>query len=100
MVTFKREETRQYSFAEALIDVTYRVADAPEAEEALTEKWKNTDVFKKFVTQVKSAEVEGWEKGVTGEEVISLPGTYGLVTIVTFDIVKSMRIEAQRKNLP
>jgi len=98
MISFKKEETKQYSFAEALVEVTYRIADATEAETVLTDKWKNTDVFKKFVTSVKSADVEGWEKGVTAEEVVSLPGTFNLVTVVTFDIVKAMRVEAQRKN--
>lgn len=100
MITFKKEDTRQYSFAGGLIEVTYRIADAPEAEIVLGEQWKNTEVFKKFVLSVKSADVEGWEKGVTAEEVLSCPGTYSLVTVVTFDIVQSMRIEAQRKNLP
>lgn len=98
MISLKKEETREYSFAEALVEVTYKIPTAAEAETVLNEKWKNTEVFKKFVKTVKSADVEGWENGVKAEDVVSLPGTFNLVTLVTFDIVKDMRAEAQRKN--
>ncbi len=98
MITFKREETKKYSFAEALIEVTYRIPDALEAEQIIADQSKDTDVFKKFVLSVKSADVEGWADGVKAEDVTILPGVFGLVHLVAVDIVKSMRVDVARKN--
>lgn len=99
MISLKREEKKQYSFAEALVDVRFRIPTAVEAEEILDPKNlpKDSEVFKRFVVEIKSSDVEGWEKGVDAVEVVDLPGTFSLVHVVAFDIVGTIRIDATQK---
>lgn len=97
MISLKREETRQYSSVEALVEVKYRIPDAAEAEIVITEQWKDTKIFEKYVLEVKSADIDGWQEGVTAEAVRKLPGTFSLIHIVAVDIVNSMRGDFERK---
>lgn len=104
MVTLKREDTKEYLIAEAPVKVTYRIPDAAEAEAILDaanlgkDAEKDTQVFKKFVKEIVSSEIEGWDKGVKPEDIVSTPGTFGLVHLVAIDLVNAMRGNAQRKN--
>ena len=97
MISLKREETRQYSSVEALVEVRYRIPDAAEAEVVITEQWKDTKIFEKFVIDVKSAEIDGWEEGVKAETVRKTPGTFSLIHLVAIDVVNSMRGDFERK---
>ena len=97
MISIKREEKRQYSSPEALVEVNYRVPDAAEAEAVVSDQWPDTKIFKKFVTDVRSSDIEGWESGIKPEEVEKTPGVLSLIHIVAVDIVNSMRGDFARK---
>ena len=97
MLSFKREDTKQYSSAEALVTVTFRIPDAAESDVILAEIWKDSKIFEKFVKEIKSADIEGWENGIKAEEVVKMPGIYSLVHLVSLDIVDAMRGDFKRK---
>lgn len=98
MIQLKRKDSRSYSFAEACVDVTFRIPDAAEAETVIADQIKDTEIFKQFAVEIKSRDIEGWGNGVSAEEVVGTPGTLSLIRLVAFDIVKAMSVGAERKN--
>lgn len=105
MNLFQKEMTKYYTLevsaesgnTTAEIEVRFRVPDAMEAEAALTEQLSDTEMFKKFVIQVRCSVDDEWAKGVDGATVVSTPGTYGLIRLVALDIVDGMKVEYKRK---
>lgn len=98
MIQLKKEDSRSYSLAEACVDVKFRVPTGVEAEIVFADQTKDSDIFKQFVLEVKSKDIEGWDKGIAPADVVELPGTWGLVHLVAVDLVNSMRMGAERKN--
>ena len=97
MISLKREEKRQYSSPEALVEVSYRIPDAGEAETTTVNKWPESKMFTTFVTEVRSADIKGWENGIKAEEVLKTTGTLSLIRAVAVDIVADMRGSFARK---
>jgi hypothetical protein len=98
MISLKREEKRQYSSPEALVEVSYQIPDAGEGETVINNQWPDTRIFKKFVTDVRSPDIEGWENGIKAEDVEKTRGTLSLIHAVAVDIVQSLRGNFVRKN--
>jgi len=100
MNLFTKEATRAYLFddSENPVEVRYRIADAAEAEAVITDQLKDTEIFKRFVLDVRCKDVDGWAGGIDAESVIKTPGTFGLIHLVAVDIVGSMRVDFKRKN--
>ena len=98
MISLKREEKRQYSSPEALVEVSYQIPDAGEGETVINNQWPDTRIFKKFVTDVRSPYIEGWENGIKAEDVEKTRGTLSLIHAVAVDIVQSLRGNFVRKN--
>lgn len=106
MNLFKKESTKRYTLqvsvddtetADAEIEVRFRVPDAAEAEAALSEQLSDTELFKRFVVQVKCGMDDDWANGVDAAKVVTTPGTYGLIRLVALDIVDGMKVEYKRK---
>ena len=98
MITLKREETVNFSFAEALVAVRFKIPTGAEADILLTETPGDCEVFKQFVLDVRSSDIAGWEKGVTAEDVIDSPQTLNLIRMAAKEIVGTIGVEVERKN--
>ncbi len=57
MITLKTEDTKKYTFAEALVEVTFRIPDGVESEQIIADQLRDTEVFKNFVKLVKSSDI-------------------------------------------
>jgi len=77
--------------------VTFRVPNAAEMEEVLTEKTPDTKMFGKFVTKVTGLTDElGVEIKVS--DIVPLPGTYSLVAEIAQDILRAGMLTVDEKN--
>jgi len=97
MISLKREDVKQYSSPEALVEVSYRIPDAAEAEVVLGEMWKDTKIVETYVKEIKSADIDGWQDGIKAAELKKIPGAYSLIHLIAVDIVNDMRGEFSRK---
>ena len=113
MNLFKKEDSKVYIhkvptretgadgkpvYDEISVEVSWKIPPAPEAETILVEQTRDTVVFKKYVQEVKSNDVDGWSDGVSAADVVATPGTAGLIHSVVMDIIAGMRLGFTRKN--
>ncbi len=99
MITLAREKTIEVSFIEdTKVSVTFSIPTAEEAETKFTKDLTDTGLFKLFVTNVKSADITGWTTGITAEEVVTSPGTLGLVKNVAREIMNATFLIESEKN--
>lgn len=110
MNLFKKEDSKVYIHKvptgengtdgkpEISVEVSWKIPSAPEAETILVEQTRDTVVFKKYVQEVKSNDVDGWSDGVSAADVVATPGTAGLIHSVVMDIIAGMRLGFTRKN--
>lgn len=88
-------EEKPEDYAE--VEVAYKIPTAAEAENILSSQTKDSAIFEKYVTSIKSNYIQGWGDGVTPDQVIAARGTYGLIHLIAVDIVDSMRVDFRRK---
>lgn len=96
--TGKTDKDGKPEYTECHIDVTYRIPTATEGEPIFVDQLKDTVVFKKFVQEIRSDDIDGWGGGIAPAEVTGLPGTLGLIHSVAMDIVADSRLGFVRKN--
>lgn len=97
MISLKREESASYIFMEALVEIRYKIPEGAEAEQLLADQLSDSGVFKKFVLDVRSKDIEGWQNGIDPGAVLEAPATLGLIRVVARDIVDSMKVDVTRK---
>ena len=102
MITLERTKTLTVAFHGVDVSVTVNVPTAEEVESVFrsadAKTLKDSDVFKTFVTSVKSAEVTGWTAGIDASTVITQPGTFSLVNKVVGEITKLAVLSDDEKN--
>ena len=99
-MSFRISSSRQEAFAyEGLeVQVDWRVPTAVEVEQFFGGKKENSELFRTFVIQAASADVDGWLEGVGPDVVLATPGMYTLVSDVAKAIVDSCFLTPVQKN--
>lgn len=97
MISLKREDSASYNFMEALVEIRFKIPTGAEAEDLLDKMVPDSEVFKQFVLDVRSKDIEGWEKGISASDVVDSPATLALIRVVASDIVDSLKKDATRK---
>ena len=100
MITLSRTKTITVAFMGVDVEVTFNVPTAEEVETTIrgAKDLKDSDLIKAFVTSVKSAEISGWQDGISAEETLASPGTYPLVNAIAQQIVQSAFLTEKEKN--
>ena len=98
MISLKREDSASYIFMEALVEIRFKIPTGAESEELLDTMIPDSEVFKRFVLDVRSKDIEGWQNGISASDVVDSPATLALIRVVAKDIVDGMKKDATRKN--
>ena len=102
MITLAREKTVEipYFNNQAKIRIAFKIPTAEEAETKIRGVKDLTDVslFKMFVLKVSSPDVEGWQNGITADDVVNAPGTFNLISKVALEIVNAAFLTDSEKN--
>jgi N-acetyl-gamma-glutamylphosphate reductase len=77
--------------------VTFRVPNAAEMEEVLTEKTPDTKMFGKFVTKVTGL-TDDLLTEIKATDIVALPGTYPLVAETAQEILRAGMLTVDEKN--
>lgn len=92
---FETHKTKVYTLAGKSVSVTWKVPTPIDMTEIALKGDRYIDFFQRFVTDIQS-EITGLHRTFPSD-VVKLPGTWGLVTKVAKDIVRSSVIEDQEK---
>ncbi len=97
MITLAIDKILRFSFMDEDMEVTIKIPTAIATAELMKNNLTDIDLFKKFTIKVSCpgiAEIDG----NTPSNIITLPGTYGIVTHVAKEIVKSAVLSVKEKN--
>ncbi len=97
MITLAREKSVEIPFRGAKITARYKVPTALEAEEIITSKLKDSDVFKRFAIDFSGSGCEDID-GSFPSELLEIPGTYPIMNKVALEIINSAIISEEEKN--
>ena len=100
MITLERKKTITVRFMGADVTAEFNVPTAEEVETTIrgNKDLKDSDLFKAFVTTVKSPDIEGWTEGLKPEDVVALPGTYPLMNKIALEIMQTAFLSEPEKN--
>lgn len=102
MITLSRIKTATIRFMGVDVLFEYNVPTAEEFENEFrspeAKNLKDSEVFKMFGRTVLTDGIEGWESGIKPEEVVSLPGTYPLVSKAAMEIMQAAYLNDAEKN--
>ena len=100
MITLSRTKTVSIPFMGADVLVEFKVPTAEDVESVFrgNKDIKDTDIFKKFVSRVISADIEGWTDGLKPGDVTAMPGTYSLVNKAALEITQTAFLVEPEKN--
>lgn len=97
MITLEREKIVEMPFCGSKVVFRFKVPNAIETEEIFNAKMKNTEIFKRFTLEVGCPDCEEID-GKFPSDLISMPGTYLLVSNVASEIIKSATLSEDEKN--